>query len=182
MRSQLPFLPPGRRYRSLPYLFCPLVSPRTDRWNSRCPTLLNFYNPDCPCSRFNLDHVRALLHRYGTRLRCITIIEMPDSAETKQEFGSLHLSGDCVTDTDGHIAAACGVYSTPQAVILDAAGRLIYRGNYNSGRYCTEPQSEYARLALDALLAHAPLTHFPDNAIRAYGCALPANRLQERSQ
>lgn len=29
------------------------------------------------------------------------------------------------------IAISCGVYSTPQAVIIDGNGQLFFRGNYN---------------------------------------------------
>ena len=157
------------------------MAPHTSQEATR-PMLLNFFNPDCPCSRFNLDHVRALQQRYGTRVRCITVVETQDSREGLRNFGALHLAGEFVADTQGKIAAAYGVYSTPQAVILDAENRLIYRGNYNTGRYCAEPQSEYARLALDALLSHATLPHFSDTATRAYGCALPCNMTLETSR
>jgi hypothetical protein len=74
---------------------------------------------------------------------------------------------------DTAIASSCGVYSTPQAVIIDTDHKLYYRGNYNRSRYCTEKKTEYARMALDSLLHHNPNVIFDQFALKAYGCELP---------
>jgi hypothetical protein len=65
-----------------------------------------------------------------------------------------------------------GVYSTPQAVIIDAGQRIFYRGNYNRTRYCTDKKSEYARLALKSLLQNNDVV-FSQYALTPYGCQLP---------
>jgi hypothetical protein len=67
-----------------------------------------------------------------------------------------------------------GVYSSPQAVVVTAAGALYYRGNYNLARYCTEVQTEFARIALEHVLAGAPKYDAPAPARIAYGCPLPS--------
>ena len=74
---------------------------------------------------------------------------------------------------DQSIAAACGVYSTPQAVLLDTDHKLYYRGNYNKSRYCTDKKSNYAQMAIDSLLMkqHNPI--FSQTALKSYGCSLP---------
>ena len=161
---------------ALPYSLVPRPLQRETR-----PVLLHFFNAECPCSRFNLDQVRALVRHYRTLLRCVTVMEAADTAQARKDFKNLPVGGEYVTDTDGKIAAACGVYSTPQAVVLDASGRLMYRGNFNAGRYCNSPESEYVRLTLDALLAHRTLPPFPAAATRSYGCTLPANRTTTES-
>jgi hypothetical protein len=71
------------------------------------------------------------------------------------------------------IAAACGIYSTPQAVLLDEHLRLYYRGNYNASRYCTDENTSYAKIALAALLNNSSGIIFNPLALRAYGCSLP---------
>ncbi len=71
------------------------------------------------------------------------------------------------------LAKRCGVYSTPQAVILAKGNKLYYRGNYNLTRYCTDPKTEFAKQALDNLLNHVEQTEFQPLATRAYGCSLP---------
>lgn len=74
---------------------------------------------------------------------------------------------------DSSIAAVCGVYSTPQAVLLDVGHNLYYRGNYNKSRYCTDPGSNYAEIAIDSLLNNNDNPVFNKYALNAYGCVLP---------
>jgi hypothetical protein len=71
------------------------------------------------------------------------------------------------------LAATCGVYSTPQAVLIDAEGKLFYRGNYNKHRYCTVEATNFARMALDSLLSGSTMNHPEQAALVSYGCALP---------
>jgi hypothetical protein len=141
----------------------------------RVPALLHFFNPTCPCSRFNLDHVRELEAEFGERIRVVFVLQGEDAGELTNAFERLDIAGACVLDLDGAIAHACGVYSTPQAVVLDGARSLAYRGNYNSSRYCVERESQYARLALGDLLAGRPVRDFGPRSTTAYGCSLPAD-------
>ena len=138
------------------------------------PLFLHFFNPDCACSRFNLDHVRQLVHDYGTRVQFVAVVE------TQTEGGNTplpnyHLPMPALIDREGRIAKRCGVYSTPQAVLLDSGGSLYYRGNYNVSRYCTHRSTEFARLALISLLASRTVPLQPRPAAVAYGCQLPSN-------
>jgi hypothetical protein len=80
-----------------------------------------------------------------------------------------------VKDTGGEIARECGVYSTPQAVILTSEGRLYYRGNYNLARYCSDPATEFARLAIESILGGRPAFPAPKESVISYGCSLPAS-------
>lgn len=140
------------------------------------PILLHFFNPGCPCSRFNLDHVRDLQACYDKRVYFLAVIQGGDPTRLVSEFRALNLDMPFVTDIKGAIAGACGVYSTPQAVLLDRNGKLYYRGNYNTSRYCTSPATEYARIALASLLMGKPPPAFSSQATVAYGCPLPSNR------
>lgn len=138
------------------------------------PTLLHFFNPGCPCSRFNITHVRRLLTNVGDRVRVIAVIEA-DDPESLEQFRELQLSCEVVVDEGHTIARQAGVYSTPQGVILHGDGKLYFRGNYNLGRYCTAPANEFVRRALEACVANQPLPEFPEAATIALGCALPAS-------
>ena len=75
--------------------------------------------------------------------------------------------------SDTSLARACGVYSTPQAVLIDASHTLYYRGNYNRSRYCTDQKTNYAKMAIDSLLAQQQQPAFNQYALTAYGCSLP---------
>jgi len=137
------------------------------------PVLLHFYSPECPCSRFNLDHLRALEKKYGARARSVLVLEGESRSESEEAFAGLGWSVAHVDDLDGAIAGKLGVYSTPQAVILDARGTIAFRGNYNSSRYCVDERSQFARLALEDVLAGQRPRAFPAEATIAYGCSLP---------
>lgn len=131
------------------------------------PILLHFYNPECPCSRFNRDHVQWLMNRFGEQVQFVSIVEA-----TADSTASSGLCMPHIPDGDQQIARSFGVYSTPQAVLLDGQRRLLFRGNFNSSRYCSARQTQYARLAIEAMLQDAGLVLEPE-ATTAYGCPLP---------
>jgi hypothetical protein len=149
---------------------------------ARKPLLLHFFNPNCPCSRFNLDHVRALVKKYRGSVSFVAVLQGDAGERLLPAFNNLKLGIPAIEDAAAKIAGELGVYATPQAVIVDHAGQLFYRGNYNTNRYCTNRQTEFARLALDAALAGEEPPDTPTAASVAYGCPLPANssRLQTR--
>jgi hypothetical protein len=137
---------------------------------------LHFYNPDCPCSLFNAKHVRELIFSHGDSIAAFVVV--PSSVDVKaarKEFGD-HLK--ILVDADQLLAKSCGVYSTPQAVILDTEGKLYYRGNYNRARYCTAQATNYAELALLAIINGAAPPTFDLLASRSYGCELPTGKVE----
>lgn len=143
---------------------------------------LHFFNPGCPCSRFNVDHLQYLTRHYSATVQFIAVlqVEKDEYEAALEKFRDLKLNMQAVIDTNGAIADYCGVYSTPQAVILNSTFHLYYRGNYNLSRFCTNTSTEFARIALDSLLKGAKPPVFEKEAIVAYGCELPANLVQEK--
>ena len=141
----------------------------------RKPLLLHFFNPDCPCSRFNLRHVKQLVKNYGKDVTFLAVVPENSGTRTEEIRRRYDLPMLVVADGGEQLARACGVYATPQAALVDADGKLYYRGNYNKSRYCTTPHSNFAQMALDSLLAGTPAPTFSDIATTAYGCELPAD-------
>jgi len=137
------------------------------------PLFLHFFNPDCPCSRFNIPHFRDLVKRYGQQTN-FALVLMTDKHYTPDDIRRrFDLPSNLPVLGDSSLAAACGVYSTPQAVILDRDDQLFYRGNYNRNRYCTDDKSSYAKLALESLLRNNLNPSFDPMALKPYGCKLP---------
>lgn len=134
------------------------------------PALLHFYNPDCPCSRFNLEHVRKLERQFEGALSIVLVVESTDHL-TESPPGC---DAPIVLDVDGSLADSFGVYATPMAVVLDAQRRLAYVGNYSSGRFCVDPAREYVRLAVETL-ERGELVTF-QLARPVFGCPLPSDR------
>jgi hypothetical protein len=145
--------------------------------------VVHFFNPDCPCSRFNLEHLRRLVERFGDRVQFVAAVQADDdrdAAELEDALAALDLRLVHFVDRGAAVARAAGVYSTPQAVVLARDGRLVYRGNYNTSRYCTDPRTEFVRIALDHLVDPAPPPGAPlagalESSPPAYGCRLPAD-------
>jgi hypothetical protein len=138
-------------------------------------TLLNFWSPDCACSRFMEPHVRDLVARFQPHgVQLITVILVDDArASDEQVLGRWRARGiqtPALVDRGGGLARRFGVWAGPAAVVVDARGRIVYTGAYNIGRYCTNERTAYAQQALEALLAgRTP----PRAKTPFYGCQLP---------
>jgi hypothetical protein len=135
------------------------------------PLFLHFFNPDCPCSRFNITHFKSLVRQYGKDVDFgIVVLTAKNytASQIQDKFGIR-----IPVSFDSSIAVACGVYSTPQAVIITAGHKLYFRGNYNKSRYCTDKNSNYAQIALEGILHKAGPIVFDRLALTAYGCRLP---------
>lgn len=138
------------------------------------PLFIHFFNPECPCSRFNITHFKSLVKQYGNKVHFVVVVVSPKkfTAEAVRDKYDMDLP---ILFDQTVLAKSCGVYSTPQAVLLDDHHRLIYRGNYNSSRYCTDEKTSYAKIALKGFLQQQ--NHFSTVtdrlALRAYGCSLP---------
>jgi thiol-disulfide isomerase/thioredoxin len=137
------------------------------------PVFLHFFNPDCPCSRFNMPHFKELAKTYGSKISFAVVVLTKDKdyteAAIREKYG---LTVPVLFDS--LLAAACGVYSTPQAVLINTDQVLYYRGNYNRSRYCSDKKTNYAQIAIDSLLANRQQPGFNSYALTAYGCSLPA--------
>ena len=153
----------------------PTVAARWSQAPER-PLYLHFFNPDCPCSRFNQDHVRDLIRAHRGHVTIVAVIEPEGGTVSPRAVANAErdLGVPVLLDADGSLAKLVGVYSSPQAVLLTTGGALYYRGNYNLARYCTDQRTEFARIAIEHLLAGAPKYDSPVQARVAYGCPLPS--------
>jgi hypothetical protein len=145
---------------------------------TRRPVLLHFFNPACPCSRFNLKHFLSLVRRYEKQVTFCAVV--PPNADLAEAAALLDGRVQIVADTDRRWSRRCGVYASPQAVLIDADRSLYYRGNYNRNRYCTRKETSFAETALVALTNHQPAPVFDAAATTAYGCQLPQKSLEPK--
>ncbi len=134
------------------------------------PKLFHFFSPDCPCSRFNLKHFISLKRKYKDEINFYAVV----TDQQKMASAKKMLDDDIIIliDNKETLAKACGVYSTPQAAILQTDNKLFFRGNYNRARYCTDKNSNFVQMALDSLVAKKNPPHFNELATDAYGCVL----------
>lgn len=148
-----------------------LIPLNTQFSNNRKPVFLHFFNPDCPCSRFNIAQFKSLVKEYSGEVDFMVVVMSPKTFTAESIRDKFDL--DIPVSFDPALATACGVYSTPQAALLDSRHRLYYRGNYNSSRYCTDEKTSYAKIALRGLLLKQTEVVFSPLALKSYGCSLP---------
>ncbi|MCS6919983.1 MAG: redoxin domain-containing protein [Fimbriimonadales bacterium] len=139
-------------------------------------SLLNFWSPDCACSRFMEPHVRDLVREFTPRgVQFLTVIIVNDSRisdeDALQRWRRRGIETPAVIDRDGALARQFGVWAGPAAVIINPEGRIVYLGAYNIGRYCSNEQTAYAKQALEAVVAgrKPPRAKTP-----FYGCQVPS--------
>ena len=135
------------------------------------PLFLHFFNPDCPCSRFNMQYFRSLVKKYGDKVDFQIVALVNDNSYSEKKIQD-KFNLEIPVSFDTALATSCGVYSTPQAVIIDK-DQLFFRGNYNKSRYCSDPKTNYAEIAIDSLLQQKYQLNFDYQAFKAYGCELP---------
>lgn len=169
LRYQLPTpVPPD--YKDVP-TGAAIALPASFNSNTNKPQFLHFFNPDCPCSRFNMKHFKELVNTYGSKVAFTIVAMVPEEDYTADDIRK-RFDLNLPVSFDTSLAATCGVYATPQAVIING-DKLSYRGNYNKSRYCTDPKTNYAQIALDSLLNSTNSPRLDAIAYTAYGCTLP---------
>ncbi|WPO77934.1 redoxin domain-containing protein [Flavobacterium sp. KACC 22761] len=136
------------------------------------PVFVHFFNPECPCSRFNIPYVAELIKKYGDRINFKIVVINNEKSVTIKEIQQ-KFDAKIPVYFDPSIAKNCGVFSTPQAALIDSSQKLYFRGNYNKTRYCTDAETNYAQQAIEMLLKKTSAPSFDAFALRAYGCSLP---------
>ncbi len=143
-----------------------------ENFNEGKKKFIHFYNPNCPCSKFNFTTYKELLKNYSGEFECYAVVQETLEGISQRDLDYLKkLNVTLIADEDKTIAKAMGVYATPQIVLLDEANSIYYRGNYNQSRYCTNAVTSYAQIAIDSLLVKSQF-YFPATAFTAYGCPL----------
>ncbi|MEM6348865.1 MAG: redoxin domain-containing protein [Bacteroidota bacterium] len=163
-------------YTSVPINSCVPI-PNIEMSVPRSGYLLHFFNPECPCSRFNLKHFNRLYTQFGQEIAFAVVI--PEDADVLEAHRLLEVPISVLQDRGDSIAQAYGVYSTPQAVIIRPTGSLYFRGNYNKARFCSQPSTNFAQLSLESLLQNEPAPNWGPLASNAYGCRFDGQEAEE---
>lgn len=141
-------------------------------------TLLNFWSPDCACSRFMEPHVRELVELFtprGVQIATVIILnnERVSDTDALLQWRGRGIATPALVDRNGALARQFGVWAGPAAVIVNPRGRIVYVGAYNIGRYCNNEETAFAKQALEAVLAGQQP---PRASTPFYGCQVPSAR------
>ncbi|MBO35021.1 MAG: hypothetical protein CMO64_02335 [Verrucomicrobiales bacterium] len=138
--------------------------------------ILFFITTDCPIANKFAPQIQKLAARYAPHARCTLVYPDPDltgAAIQKHlvDFGYGKLTA--VHDHDHRLVLATGAEVTPEAVVVDARGRIVYRGRINNyyadfGKPRRVITVHDLRDALDAVIAGKPVARPRTEAIGCY--------------
>jgi hypothetical protein len=142
--------------------------------------ILFFLSAECPISRFYAQEIQGICREYGTHgVGCGLVFEdlsMNASAIRGHldEFGYRGIPA--TTDQAGKIATQAGATVTPQAVMIDKAGRIRYLGRIDNfyadlGKPRRAATTHDLRDALGAVVAGGAVVHPETTAV---GCFIMA--------
>ncbi|MFM7323213.1 MAG: redoxin family protein, partial [Armatimonadota bacterium] len=140
-------------------------------------TVLALVAEDCPVAAKLAPTLAGLEDAYARRGVRFVFVD-PSPLTTNEQARSLARrvgwNGPLVREPDQRWTRAIGATTTTEAVVLDAAGKVVYRGavddQYAVGATLAKPRHRWLADALDAALAgRAPAVA----ATTAPGCALP---------
>jgi peroxiredoxin len=129
--------------------------------------VLLFLSTVCPYANYFAGHVKELAEQYGSRGALFVGIYSNgwESGEEAAAHGRERGFAFPLVKDEGHaIADRVGATTTPQAFVVDASGRLRYRG-----RVMSKQESPELKRALDAVLEGRPVR---TPVTKAFGCAI----------
>jgi sugar phosphate isomerase/epimerase len=136
-------------------------------------TVLIFFSRECHCLDQHDGRIRELYDAYHPRGVDVLMVDPEvraspeiDAAEAARRGYSFPI----LVDQGARLANALGADYATYSVVVDAQGRVRYRGGFDSDKtHLSESATPYVRNALDDLLAGRP----PRVAeAKALGCAL----------
>lgn len=135
-------------------------------------SVLIFVAVQCPVSNAYNERMEKLAQDY--KARGINVIGInANAAETgeavKAHAGANKLTFPILKDPGNKIADRLGASVTPEAYLLDASNKLLYRGRIDNSRNGDQITSSELRDAIDATLAGKPIAKTTANA---FGCSI----------
>jgi hypothetical protein len=150
-------------------------------------TVLLFVASDCPISNGYAPEIQSVCAAYGSRgVRCLLLYEDSgiEPGAVRSHLAAYRYTGvAAAVDADRAIARAAGASITPEAVLVDRAGTVRYRGRIDNlyadlGRRRQAATVHDLRDTIEAVLSDRPV---PAPRTDAVGCYIPPQprRLEE---
>jgi len=144
-------------------------------------TVLFFTSVECPLANRYADRVKSLHQLYrdrGTSCYALYSHALETPAEVRRHAAETQYGFPALLDPEQLAAERFGVKHTPTVVILDAAGKVRYRGAVDDHKSLELVKRQHARLALDELLAGKQVSL---DATPTTGCLIQRRRPENRN-
>ena len=169
------------------YLVVAMFAAGSAAWAAKAQVLF-FVSTDCPISNSFAPEIQRICRDYAAKgVGCSLVYEdfQVDAAAVRKHLAEYGYDRIPATiDADRHVAAKAHATITPQAVVIDSADKIRYRGRINNfyaelGKPRQVVTVHDVRDALDALLAGKTVTN-PET--KALGCYIVPPDIQRRQK
>jgi peroxiredoxin len=135
-------------------------------------TVVIFIATRCPVSNAYNERMRKLADDY--RARGVNVVgvnsnSIEPAAEVKQHAAARGLTFTVLKDAGNRVADRFDAQYTPEAFVIDGAGRLVYHGRIDNSRNGDSVTSNDLRDALEAVLAGRAVER-PE--VKGFGCSI----------
>ncbi len=135
-------------------------------------TVIIFIATKCPVSNAYNERMQKLAEDYrarGVNVVGINSNSTEPAAEVKSHAAEKGLTFTILKDEGNRVADRFGAQVTPEAYLLDAAGKLVYRGRIDNSRNADGVTTNDLRDAIDAVLGGKAIEK---SEARAFGCSI----------
>jgi peroxiredoxin len=135
-------------------------------------TVLIFISTQCPVSNAYNERMQKLAQDYkerGVNVIGINANSGESADDIKAHAAAHNLTFMILKDKGNKVADDFGATNTPEAFLLDASGKLVYRGRIDNSRNGQTISSNDLRDAIDATIAGKPVAN---SFVRAFGCSI----------
>ena len=135
-------------------------------------TVLVFVSARCPVSNAYNERMERLAQDYkakGVNVVGINANATEPADEVKKHAAEKGLTFPILKDADNRVADRLGAGRTPEAYVLDAANKLVYRGAIDNAQNPANVSANHLRAAIDAVLAGKAVER---SEVKAFGCTI----------
>src|SRR5215211_2619916 len=135
-------------------------------------TVIIFIATQCPISNAYNERMQKLSDDYrakGFNVVGINSNSTEPAAEVKSHAAGKGLTFAILKDPNNKVADRFGAQATPEAYLLDASGKLVYRGRIDNSRNGDAITNTELRDAMEATLAGKPVEKAE---VKAFGCSI----------
>lgn len=135
-------------------------------------TVLIFVSTQCPVSNAYNERMEKLAQDYkarGVNVIGINANSTESAADIKAHAAQHNLTFTILKDTGNKVADQLGATNTPEVFLLDAGGKLVYRGRIDNSKNDQNISANDLRDAIDATLNGKPVAN---SFVRAFGCSI----------
>jgi peroxiredoxin len=135
-------------------------------------TVIIFVATKCPVSNAYNARMQKMAEEF--RARGVNVVGINSNAgepaeEVRRHAAEKGLAFTILKDAGNKVADRFEARVTPEAYLLDAAGRLVYRGRIDNSRSGDSISSTELRDAVEAVLAGKPVEK---SEVKAFGCSI----------